>query len=366
MKSFKDMYHNVYSFENLIRAHYKCRQGKRDKPEVVHFEDFLNSNIAIVKDELINDVYFPGRYKFFIQKTPKRRIIMYFPYRDRIVQSSFCTNVLAPIIVPGLINDNYASIKGRGTHLGVDRFKCFLRDYYNKHGADGWVLKADISKYFYSINHEILKSNLYPRIKDERVKGLLDKYIDSTNEDYVQKILMDNYIDLGIPKPRPGKGLTVGNEPSQYLAVFHLDKVDKLCKETLKIRYYSRYMDDFVLIHQDREYLKYCLEEIIKALDELDLKLNPKTQIFPLKNGTDYLGWHFYLTDSGKVVMKLRKKSKDNMKRKVKLFRNLHDDELIEVDRIKQSVASWEGHAKHGNTYNLRQHILEPVREIII
>ena len=365
MKSFNNIYADTYSFENLIKAHYKCRQGKRDKPDVVKFENYLNSNIAILKEELINNSYALGRYKAFIQKIPKKRLIMYLPYRDRIVQSAFSQNVLAKIIVPSLITDNYASIKGRGTHLGINRFKFFLGDYYNKYGAEGWILKADISKYFYSINHEILKNNLYPRIKDVGVKNLLDKYIDSTNEDYVQKILLDNYVELGIPKPSIGKGLTVGNEPSQLLAVFYLDKVDKLCKEKLKIKYYSRYMDDFVLIHEDKEYLKYCLKEIVKILDELDLKLNPKTQILPLKNGADYLGWHFYLTESGKVIMKLRKRSKDNMTRKVKLFRDLYDNDLIKATKVKQSVTSWEGHASHGNTYNLRNHILSPIDDIL-
>ena len=270
-------------------------------------------------------------YNCFIVKEPKERLIMYNSFRDKIVQHSLCDNVLEPYLSKTFIYDNYASQKGKGTHFGLDRLKYFMSRYYRQNGADGWVLKCDIRKYFYSINHDVLKEQLRRLIKDRDVLWLLGMIIDSTE----------------------GPGIPIGNHTSQWFAVLYLSGMDHMIKERLGIKMYGRYMDDFYLIHPDKDYLRYCLEEIKKYLVPLGLELNQKTAIFPLTQGIDFLGFRTYLTDTGKVVRKVRRESKNRIQRKLKKYRHLLDEGRIDFETILQSYSSWTGHAEHGNSYHL-------------
>ncbi|MDO5396375.1 MAG: RNA-directed DNA polymerase [bacterium] len=267
---------------------------------------------------------------------------MALSYRDRVVQRCLCDKVLEPYLDARLDYDNAACRKGKGTHFALDRLKYFMKQGYNKWGNGYYILKCDIRKYFYNINHNILKKNLYQYIEDKNIIWLLDIIIDSTDGDV---------------------GLPIGNMTSQWFAVFYLDKLDKYIREKLKIKLYSRYMDDFILIHNDKEYLKQCLKKIRLFLQEmLGLELNEKTQIFPVKNGVDYLGFHSYLTETGRVIRKIRKKSKAAMKRKIKKFNIGYSAQEISYERISQSISSWVGHAKHGNTYYLRKNIMKRLK----
>lgn len=192
-------------------------------------------------------------------------------------------------------------------------------------------MKCDISKYFYRINHDVLKSQLRRVIHDPDVLWLLDLIIDSTD----------------------GPGIPIGNHTSQWFAILYLSGMDHMIKERLGIKFYGRYMDDFYLIHPDKEYLLYCLEEIRKFLAPLGLELNHKTAVFPLSQGIDFLGFRTYMTDSGKVVRKLRRESKNRIRRKLKKFRHLLDEGRITFETVVQSYSSWVGHAAHGNSYHL-------------
>lgn len=168
-------------------------------------------------------------------------------------------------------------------------------------------------------------------IKDRDVLWLLDMIIDSTE----------------------GPGIPIGNHTSQWFAVLYLSGMDHMIKERLGIKMYGRYMDDFYLIHPDKDYLRYCLEEIKKYLVPLGLELNQKTAIFPLTQGIDFLGFRTYLTDTGKVVRKVRRESKNRIRRKLKKYRHLLDEGRIDFETILQSYSSWTGHAEHGNSYHL-------------
>jgi hypothetical protein len=261
--------------------------------------------------------------------------------------------VLEQAFQPSFILDNYAVQIGKGTHFGLDRLSGFMRSYFfsrkvaddtarkaaglpplpTEQGnyADGWVLKCDISKYFYSIPHKQLKELVRRRITDEDVLRLVYMIIDSTD-------------DPGIP---------IGNQTSQWFAIAYLDGLDHYIKEKLGIRYYGRYMDDFFLIHEDKEYLRYCRTEIEKHLAALGLTLNNKTNTFPLRNGIDFLGFHTYITDTGTVVRKVRRASKERVKRKMNAQRHALDAGETTLANIEQSYQSWRSHALHGDSYHL-------------
>lgn len=318
-------------FNQLYSAYLESRNGKRWKCAVVRFEVNVLENIMFLHFMLTKRKYRPSPYNYFLVHEPKERLIMYNGFRDKIIQHSLCDNVLGPLLSKTFIYDNYASQKGKGTHFGLDRLKSFMQRYYRQFGADGWVLKCDISKYFYRINHDVLKSQLRRVIHDPDVLWLLDLIIDSTD----------------------GPGIPIGNRTSQWFAILYLSGMDHMIKERLGIKFYGRYMDDFYLIHPDKEYLLYCLEEIRKFLVPLGLELNHKTAVFPLSQGIDFLGFRTYMTDSGKVVRKLRRESKNRIRRKLKKFRHLLGEGRITFETVVQSYSSWIGHAAHGNSYHL-------------
>jgi hypothetical protein len=152
-------------------------------------------------------------------------------------------------------------------------------------------------------------------------------------------------------------GLPLGYQTSQLLALMYLDGFDHWVKERLQIQYYGRYMDDFYLIHQSKDYLRYCLREINAYMDGLKLELNEKTGIFPLRNGIDFLGYHSYLTETGKVVRKLRHSSVKRMKGRIKRWKHELAEGTTDIDHILASYQAWDAHASRGDTRELRKKI---------
>ncbi|MCI8489639.1 MAG: RNA-directed DNA polymerase [Lachnospiraceae bacterium] len=156
----------------------------------------------------------------------------------------------------------------------------------------------------------------------------------------------------------PGKGLPMGNQTSQWFALYYLDGLDRVAKEKYRMKYYTRYMDDCIILCRDKEYLKQCLSAMKYYVEEeLLLKFNEKTQLTTIKNGVDYLGFHFYLTDTGKVIRRLRTSSKRRWKRRLKKMERQYREDEITFEEISRSIASYKGHLKHGHTYRLKRKV---------
>jgi retron-type reverse transcriptase len=334
VRRFFDMtdFEKVYNFENLYRAYRKARRGKRWKGAAAKFEVNLLEALNLLSVQLQSHTYRLSPYNTFKVYEPKERVVMSNSYKDKVVQHALCDNVLEPRVRSTFIKDNYASQVGKGTHFGLERLEGFMRRFYRVRGVDGWVLKCDISKYFYNIKHDALKSLIRKYISDPDCLWLLDMIIDSTEG------------NVGIP---------IGNQSSQIFALLYLSSLDHMVKEKLGIKFYGRYMDDFYLIHEDKEYLRYCWKEIERHVNELGLSLNAKTNIYPLKNGIDFLGFHSYLTESGAVIRKVRRKSKNNARRRLTKMRGLLEAGKITPEKVEQSYKSWRGHASKGNCYHL-------------
>lgn len=329
-----DLYSRIYDFNNLYKAYVASKQGKRWKNATARFEINALAELKKLQRELENEIYKLGPYNVFRIFEPKIRVIKSIQFKHKVVQRSLCNNVLEPVFEKTFIFDSYACRKGKGTHAGLDRTSEFFRRHYRKHGLEGWVLKCDIEKYFDSINHRILKRIIRKHIQDERVLKLLDDIIDSTPG---------------------GKGLPLGNQTSQWFSILFLSDFDHFIKERLGVKMYIRYMDDFVLIHHDKAFLQECKRAIIKYLKSLELELNHKSHIFPLRNGVDFLGFHIYLTETGKVIKKIRRDSKNRVKRKLRKFKELYENGERTREQIEQAYNSWKAHAGHGNCYYLIQ-----------
>lgn len=332
-------YEIMYNFDRLYEAYKKCRRGKTQKTEVIQFELNLSEELIKLQEELQTRTYQIGSYYKFTIFDPKKREIQALPFRDRIVQHNLCDNILASLMERHLIYDNSACRKGKGTHFAMNRLSGFFRDYYKKYGAKGYILKCDIHKYFDSIDHKVLKTKLMKIVKDRDVFDLLERIVDSYEK-------------------TPGKGLPMGNQTSQWFALYYLDGLDRLVKEKYRMKYYTRYMDDCIILCQDKEELRGCLSAMQDYVEEeLLLAFNEKTQLTAMKDGVDYLGFRFYLTDTGKVIRRLRTKSKRRWKRRLKKIKQQYREDEIAFDEITRSIASYKGHLKHGHTYRLQKKV---------
>ncbi len=290
-------------------------EGKRDQKTIANFGLDLSNNLWQLHDELESQTYRIGGYYRFKVYDPKERDIMSLHFRDRVVQHSLCDNVLGPWLEPRLIYDCAACRVGKGTAFAEDRLEGFLRRHYAQHGMQGYVLKADVRKYFSNIDHRVLKERL-ERFPDSQVRWLLHLIIDSCNAEQ-------------------DRGLPLGNQSSQWFALYYPDPIDRIVKERWRIKYYTRYMDDLVLVHESKEYLRRVLFDIrVCARYDLRLSFNEKTQIHPLSQGVDYVGWHYYLTDTGKVVKRLRASNKRRFKRRLKHMKEAYAAGDMELDAI--------------------------------
>ena len=275
---------------------------------------------------------------------PKERIIQTSSFKDKVIQHSLCDNVIMPRLQQVFIYDNCAAQVGKGTLFGLNRLSEQMQKFYQKYGHQGYILKCDVTKFFYNISHDQLKDIVeYYFGHDPDICWLCKLFIDSTS----------------------GKGLPLGNQINQGFALLYLDGMDKLIKHELGIEYYGRYMDDFYLIHQSKEYLKYCLEVITEYLKTLDLTLNGKTQIFPFKNGVSYLGFHTYITKDGKAIRRLKNQNKRNAQKKFLRMAKLVADGKLPKEKFDHSYGAWRSHISHGNCYKLAAMMDKQVQNIL-
>ena len=337
-------FEKVVDFDNMYRAYRKSKCGKGFRKSSAKFNIMALDGINALIDQLKNKTYKVSAYNEFTVYEPKERVIKTTSFKDKVIQHSLCDNILLPRLKSVFIYDNCAGQKGKGTLFGLNRLSEQMKAFQCKYGYNGYILKCDISKFFYSISHEQLKDIVnYYFAYDQDVCWLCNLFIDSTE----------------------GKGIPLGNQINQGFALLYLDGMDKLIKGELGIEYYGRYMDDFYLIHQSKEYLTYCLESITEFLKTLDLSLNGKTQIFPFKNGVSYLGFHTYITKKGKVIRKLKNQNKRNAQKKFVKMAKLVGEKKIPAEKFWMSYNAWKNHISHGNCYKLGKSMDKKIKEII-
>lgn len=336
-------FEEICTFEVLYLAYLAARRGKRKKVSAAQYEAnalMLTERLAYI---LNTNTYQPGKFETFFVYEPKKRLVQAPAFVDKVVQHALVDNTLYEAITHSFIPANCASQIDKGMHYGLDLLKGFMTDYWHKNKTtDGWVLKCDVRHFFASINHDLLKQKLRKKVVDDRIFRLMCIYIDASAD-----------------------GLPLGYQTSQLLALLFLDEFDHFVKERLRIKYYVRYMDDFLLIHPDKEYLRYCQKEIEIFLAGLHLELNEKTNIFPLRHGVDFLGFHTYITESGQIIRKLRHSSVKRMKAKIRGWKKDYPAGKVTKKEILDSWTAWDAHAAHGNTYTLRREIGAQVSEII-
>ena len=370
MRRVNNIYDSILDIKVIQKIYSsRVRVNTKNKLKLEKFENNYVSNMIYIKQILEERNYKPGRYNIFLIKEPKLRIIMSQNIIDKIINHVVSQYFLINIFESTLIEENVATRKNKGTKYGIFLLKKYLNEVKDK---NFYVLKFDISKYFFNLDHKIIKELLVHKIKDKEALKILYDIVDSTDSCYVnerinslkekeiQRINNSNSKDKErlikeikeLPNYEVGKGLPIGNMSSQFLAILYLNELDHFIKSKLKIKYYIRYMDDGVIIHQSKEYLQYCLEEINKILERYKLKLNKKTKIYSCKEGFEFLGFR-YIIKNNKVIMKVKNSTKKRFKCKIKVYNKLlKKDKLSEFD-YNQVLASYKGHLSYGNTNNL-------------
>ena len=347
MKTYNKLYEKIISFDNLLLAWKKARKGKTKKDYVIEFEKNLEWNLLDLEDELKREIYKPKPLINFILRDPKTRKISKSDFRDRIVHHAIF-NILEPIFDRTFIYDSCANRKGKGVLFAIKRFDIFKRKVTKNFTSPAFCLKADIKHYFEEVNHEILIGILSRKINDRKVLELINEI----NANFGTQRERERELTFWFSGDK--KGMPLGNLTSQFFANIYLNKLDYFVKHILKAKYYLRYVDDFVILHESKEQLEEWKTEIVEFLREkLKLELHPqKSRIVLLSKGIDFVG--FRNSHHHKL---LRKRNIRNIRRKNDFYR----DRIISFSSIKDSYQGWQAYAKWGNTYKLREQIKKEI-----
>ena len=323
------LFKDIISVDNLLLALQEFICGKRTKPDVQLFASALIDNILQLHEDLANKTYRHGAYYQFNISDPKPRNISKASVRDRLLHHAIY-RILYPFFDQTFIYDSYSCRTNKGTHKAIRRFRQMFLEVSNYNRKTCWVLKLDIKKFFASIDHEILINILEAYIPDQDIMWLLQNIVTSFSSD---KYYHDEYDD-SIRR----RGLPLGNLTSQLFVNIYMNEFDQFMKHKLKVKYYIRYADDFVILNPHRQALTTILPSIRVFLQEqLRLSLHPNKIILKtFASGIDFLGWVDF--PQHRV---LRTATKRRMIKKLN----------------EENKQSYLGLLKHGNTFGLNKKI---------
>lgn len=319
MKRAGDLFESWCNIDNFYEALKEVRKGKTLHDTFIAFESKAPVHIERLVNEIRKGIYKPMEYRSFTVYEPKERIISAPHLRDRVVQHALM-RVIKNIIDNRFIAQNYACRIGKGTHNCSKTLVKYLQNF-----EQGYCLKIDISKFFYEIDRSILFMKIEKIIKCKNTLEIIYKFI-YDNDDL--------------------KGIPIGNLTSQLFANLMLNNLDHFIKRTLKCKYYLRYMDDMIILDNNKDKLHYIFEEVTKVIKNENLRLNPKSGIFDLKQGVDFVG---YRTWKNKRL--IRKQSLFRIRRKLKKGFN------------ENRVHSFLAHAKDTNSLHYVQNIINQYKD---
>lgn len=332
-KTIRNVWDKELTFDKLMKAHIDSRKGKGSRKEIILFNLKQEEYIYWLYQQLKNDTYQHGKYTTFYVYEPKVRKIEKARYIDRIVHRWLVDNILKPYYLPRFITNSYACINNRGMHkacLDMQKMMKHCKRIWNNY----YIIKMDVSKYFQNIDKEILLNILKRSIKDKKVMNLINKIIYSNSE---------------------VKSIPIGNYTSQMFANIYGNEADRYIKNVLKVKYYSRYMDDSIILIKTKKEAIETLEKIrIFLKEELKLELNNKTQIFKSSQGVNYCGYKI-----NEYRLKIREKGKRKLKKKVKELKYKIKIGAISSKDAKRYIAGHLGYIKIANTYNIEKNLFE-------
>lgn len=318
----------IIGYDAIYDSLVKCSKGVKWKGTVAYYRHHWMDEVERLSDQLHDGTYKERRAKFFTIYEPKVREIMSIHFRDRVFQRSLNDIAIYPQVTKSFIAENFACQKGKGTKAARDKAKDFLYQYYRKYGNDGYVLKIDIKGY-------------YPNMYHSFAEAMLKEYIDDETYQLAHRVLANLPGDIGY---NPGSQIV------QIVGITALDKIDHFIKEKLGIKYYIRYMDDFLLIHHSKQYLERCLKQIQALLHKQMMETHErKTFIQPLAKSITFLGFVYRLTDTGKVVIFADPKKVKRERKKIKRMVALVDKGELTKHDVDVHFKAWKASVRYGN-----------------
>ena len=320
MRRHGKLWEKIISEKNIQLAYIKARKHKSQFRAVKKFEKNEKENLEKIRQSLINKTFKTAKYFEKQVYEPKQRTIYVLPFSpDRIVQHALM-NILIPIFEGLFIKDSYACIENRGLHKGSLRTMEYVR-------RNKYCLKCDISKFYPSINHEILLKIIKRKIKCKDTLWLVEDIVNSF----------------------PGNtNIPIGNFTSQWFGNLYMNELDRYVKEELKIKDYIRYCDDFCLFHNDKKVLNQAKVKIKEFIEtRLELKFS-KCDLFQTSQGVDFLGYRHF-----KKYILLRKSTTKRVKKRLSKLPKLLEENKISKEQFRSSVASTIGWIKWANSHNL-------------
>lgn len=324
------------------------------------------SEIARLKKEIENGTYEPQEGSIFeIHENGHRRLVKSMTPRDAVLQHALCDGVIVPKVKEKIIYDNGAGLKNKGLSFTRRRFEEHLRWHYRRYGTESYALILDFSKYFDNIRHENAVAQLNEIFSDEKLTEIVKKILKTyevdvsytEDPDIIDKIF--NSLEyVKIPKEKltgkrmMPKSLGIGAPISQIIGIMYPTLIDSYVKTVKGVHGYDVYMDDRIVLHPDKMFLRSLLKDVETIAERLGIYVNPKkTQIVKLSHGFTWLKTRYILTPTGKIIKKIPKDVIKRERRKLKkLARKVEAGEMT-VEDYDGQYRSWRGDKKRYNAY---------------
>jgi retron-type reverse transcriptase len=347
MRSYPALWPRITSFENLYLAFRQARKGKRSRSDVAAFELDLESNLLQLQRTLLDGTYRPAGYRHFLVTDPVPRKISAAPFRDRVVHHALC-RVIEPLFHRVFLPHSFANREGKGTHRALARCRTLVKQH-------PYVLKADVSKFFPSIDHEIMHELLVRRIRCAPTRRLIRLILDSGAGVLADEYRMTWFPGDSLLSPLDrARGLPIGNLTSQFWANVYLHELDRFVVHRLGRRAYVRYVDDVLVFGESKTDLHEVHRQLADFLVSLRLTLHPtKTRVLPVATGVPFLG---FVACPNR--MRIKAAAVRRFMRRMRRVQRAFAQGGMPVDRVTASMRSWLSHAGHGQTYRLREMLL--------
>ena len=323
----------VTDFGNLYDAMQHCANGVRWKASVIKYLQNGLVNTEKLRQELLAGTYKLGKQIEFKVYEPKERTVVAMRFRDRQVQRSLLHNYLADELSRHFIYDNAAGQVGKGPDFSIRRVKMMLEKAHRLYSNNVYAYTYDIKSFFGSTRHDAAKAAVRKRVRDDWACQLVEQIIDSFPGD---------------------TGIGLGSDVAQYIELAVLDDLDHFIKEKMRVRFYARYMDDFVIIANGKERAAEYRRAIEQELARIHLQLHPKKcRVVPVLRGFKWLGFRIRIKPSGKILVTLNKDKIYHERRKLKRMVGLAKAGRLPREVADASLRCWGAHAENGNNHRV-------------
>jgi RNA-directed DNA polymerase len=327
----------LINYDQLWDSYLKCRRGVSWKPSTKHYILNAIEETSRMHRKLQNGTWQNSHARPIHIAYPKPREGLSIPFKDRIYQRSINDNELYPKATNSFILDNCACQIGKGPDFARSRLRQFLWNYYSHYGNNGIITQIDIHGYYANMEHDL-------------VKDVFQEYLDPDVHQMTSDILDTQYSG--------DTGYCPGSQMVQIAGISVLNHIDHFIKEQLHVKYYIRYMDDFLMLNRSKEKATSDLERIIAKLKELGFDTNPtKTKIIPLSGGFSFLGFDYVVTNTGKIIATINSDNLKHAKKKLYRISQLVKKGQMTRKKADEMFESWKAHASHGKCYKLFKYI---------